>query len=330
MVADDALRTRIRARGDAYRAGSWLPAAIDELRRQRRHLTRRGMVIGVSGGVDSATVAALAARAVPADRLHLVHLPDKDSDPESSRLALELAESLGTHLDVRDLTPVLAALGLYRQLDDHVATLLGRRPGDLQDWKLVRTPPNTSLAVRWRVAATLIDGSAANTEPLDPTSLCFIVARMNYKQRLRTAVLYSVADEERFMVVGTANRVELRTGFFVKNGDGAADSFPLACLYKHEVRELAGELGVPPELRRRASTTDTFSGWQSQNEFFFGLDEEPFDLVLFGFEHHILPAAVADTAGVDPAVVSSLYAELACRQPFLRYLLANPLTKEQP
>jgi NH3-dependent NAD+ synthetase len=94
------------------------------------------------------------------------------------------------------------------------------------------------------------------------------------------------------------------------------------------VRSLAAELGVPAAITGRTATTDTFSAAQTQREFFFGVDEAPFDHVLFGFETGQSAAAVAQIARVAVDVVEGVYADLTRRQPFLRYLLSQPIPDE--
>lgn len=72
-----------------------------------------GVVVGLSGGVDASVVAALAVRALGPSRVLGVLLPERDSDPASTRLALQLAEQLGVkHLTLR-LTGALRKLGVY-------------------------------------------------------------------------------------------------------------------------------------------------------------------------------------------------------------------------
>jgi NAD+ synthase (glutamine-hydrolysing) len=61
----------------------------------------REVVIGVSGGIDSALTAALAVEALGADRVHCVSMPSRYSSEETRRDASALAESLGT--DFREL-----------------------------------------------------------------------------------------------------------------------------------------------------------------------------------------------------------------------------------
>src|SRR5690606_31611124 len=98
-----------------------------------------------------------------------------------------------------------------------------------------------------------------------------VIAATNMKQRTRKLLEYTHADRLNYAVAGTPNRLEYDQGFFVKNGDGAADVKPIAHLYKTQVYQLADELGVPAEIRSRPPTTDTWSLAQTQDEFYFSL-----------------------------------------------------------
>src|ERR1700693_1007078 len=77
-----------------------------------------------------------------------------------------------------------------------------------------------------------------------------IVAATNMKQRARKFYEYFRADRLNFAVGGTSNRLEYDQGFFVKNGDDAADVKPIAHLYKAQVYGLAKYLNIPEETRR--------------------------------------------------------------------------------
>ena len=102
-----------------------------------------------------------------------------------------------------------------------------------------------------------------------------LVAATNFKQRARKTLEYFHADRLNYAVAGTPNRLEYDQGFFVKNGDGAADVKPIAHLYKTQVYALAESLGVPDEIRSRTPTTDTYSLEQTQEEFYFAMPLEP-------------------------------------------------------
>jgi NAD+ synthase len=107
-----------------------------------------------------------------------------------------------------------------------------------------------------------------------------VVAATNIKQRTRKTLEYFHADRLNYAVVGTPNRLEYDQGFFVKNGDGAADLKPIAHLYKTQVYALADALGIPEEIRTARPTTDTYSLEQGQDEFFFALPYDKMDMVL--------------------------------------------------
>ena len=75
------------------------------------------------------------------------------------------------------------------------------------------------------------------------------LANANTKSRLRMVSLYQVAGSVGGIVVGTGNKVEdYGVGFYTKYGDGGVDIAPIADLYKTEVRELGGYLGVMNEI----------------------------------------------------------------------------------
>ena len=126
-----------------------------------------------------------------------------------------------------------------------------------------------------------------------------VVAATNFKQRTRKMLEYHHADRLNYAVVGTPNRLEYDQGFFVKNGDGAADVKPIAHLYKTQVYAIAEALGVPEEIRSRPPTTDTYSLPQSQEEFYFSLPYDKMDLCLYARSNGYPPEAVADAVGLS-------------------------------
>ena len=107
--------------------------------------------------------------------------------------------------------------------------------------RAARRRPLPPLLGRRRVA-----GRGAHARPASRSSAYReVVAATNFKQRTRKMLEYHHADRLDYAVVGTPNRLEYDQGFFVKNGDGAADVKPIAHLYKTQVYPLAEYLGVP-------------------------------------------------------------------------------------
>ena len=155
-----------------------------------------------------------------------------------------------------------------------------------------------------------------------------IIAATNFKQRFRKLMEYYHADRLNYAVAGTPNRLEYDQGFFVKQGDGAADLKPIAHLYKSQVYALAEYLGVPEEIRRRPPTTDTFSLPQTQEEFYFALPYDQMDLCLYGHNHNVPAADVAAAIGLSAAQVDRVYKDIDQKRRTTRYLHARPLLVE--
>ena len=152
-----------------------------------------------------------------------------------------------------------------------------------------------------------------------------VVAATNFKQRTRKMLEYYHADRLNYAVAGTPNRLEYDQGFFVKLGDGAADVKPIAHLYKTQVYQLAEYLEVPPEIRKRPPTTDTYSMPQGQDEFYFSLPYDRMDLCLYGKNNGISTATVAGCLGLTAEQVQSVYDDIDTKRSTTRYLHLPPL-----
>jgi NAD+ synthase len=155
-----------------------------------------------------------------------------------------------------------------------------------------------------------------------------IVAATNFKQRVRKMVEYHWADRLNYAVAGTPNRLEYDQGFFVKQGDGAADLKPIAHLYKTQVYELAAYLGLPELIRQRPPTTDTYSLPQGQDEFYFNLSYHKLDLCLYGKNHGVPAPEVATAAGLTPMQVERAYRDIDMKRSTTRYQHLAPLLVE--
>jgi NAD+ synthase len=171
------------------------------------------------------------------------------------------------------------------------------------------------------------DGSQA-TERLPLDAYLKLVAATNYKQRARKMTEYFHADRLNFAVAGTPNKLEYDQGFFVKQGDGAADVKPIAHLYKTQVYALAKELGVPAEVTARAPTTDTYSMPQTQEEFYFALPYDRMDLCLYALEHRVSAADCAAALGLSVDQVERVYKDIESKRRFAAYLHAAPALLE--
>ena len=299
-----------------------------------QQLKRRGVVVAVSGGVDSSVCLALAAQAFgPQPRCWPCCCPSGSPRRPASSSGKKMAEQVGVPWVVEDITAALEGLGCYRQRDEAIRkvfpeygegwkskiVIAGGAQGGVNFFKLVVRSPAGELREQ-RV-------------PHGP--YLQIVAAQNYKQRTRKTIEFFHADRLNYAVVGTPNRLEYDQGFFVKNGDGSADVKPIAHLYKTQVYALARHLDLPAEICSARPTTDTYSLQQGQDEFYFALPYEKMDVALWAYNHGVTSEALAGALGVTAEQASFVYADIQAKRDTTRPLhsraiLMRPVEEVRP
>lgn len=282
-------------------------------------LKRRGAVLGISGGVDSSVVATLCVRALGKDRVFCMFMPDADSEDDSLTLGQLLANQLGIEAKLENVGPALSAIGCYQRQIDAIRELF---PDYGPGWKCKVTLPSILESERLNISRLTVESPSGEIQSarMTPKAYLGLIAATNFKQRIRKTMEYYHADRLNYAVAGTPNRLEYDQGFFVKQGDGAADIKPIAHLYKTQVYALAEYLGVPQEIRKRPPTTDTFSMAQTQEEFFFALPYDKMDLCLYARNHGIEPAEVAPAIGLSPEQVARVFKDIDAKRRATRYL----------
>jgi NAD+ synthase len=290
-------------------------------------LRRRGVIVGLSGGIDSSVVAALAAKALGPTRVLGLLMPDLVSADESLRLGQAMADALGIRTVVEEIAPTLAAVGCYARQTEAIRMVM---PDYVEGDPFKIVLPSILATDRLNVARLTVCGRATGerTVRLSAEANLQLVAATNFKQRVRKMIEYYHADRLHYAVTGTPNRLEYDQGFFVKQGDGAADVKPIAHLYKTQVYALAAALGVPEEIQKRLPTTDTFSMPQTQEEFYFSLPYGKMDLCLFAHNAGVPAAEVADVVGLTVDQVERVFRDIVQKRRATRYLHAYPLLVE--
>jgi NAD+ synthase len=216
----------------------------------------RTFVLGLSGGIDSAVVCGLATRAVGPDRVLGVIMPSS-SNPDDAVQAARVASAFG----VRTLTVDLTSMARSFQAS---------------------MPTEAALEALRILPSGARDEAAAR------------LAMANVRPRLRMATLYYVANLVSGMVVGTGNKSEAMIGYFTKYGDGGVDLFPIIDLYKHEVREIAREIGVPQTVIDRPPSAGLWEGQTDESE--IGLTYDQLDAALAALES-------GQEQAIEPAVM---------------------------
>lgn len=309
---------RLDAEGEVEK----ITARMRELMASR--LKRRGVVIGLSGGIDSSVSAALAVKAFGPDRVVGLQMPERHSADETLMLSGMVAKSLGITTITEDITGILESVGFYARYDDAVRKVI---PEYGEGWKSKVVISSVFENRGFSLFSLVASGpdQTVTTRRLSLKPYLEIVAATNFKQRTRKMLEYYHADRLNYAVIGTPNRLEYDQGFFVKLGDGAADLKPIAHLYKTQVYQLAEYLGIPEEVRKRPPTTDTYSLAQGQDEFYFSLPYEKMDLCLYAKNHGFPAEAVATAIGATPEQVCLVYSDIDTKRSTTRYLHLSPL-----
>ena len=290
-------------------------------------LRRRGLVVALSGGIDSSVTTALAAKAIGTERTVTLLMPERHSADETLSLSSAVADHFGVVKIHENISEILAALGFYRRYDDAVKTVI-HEYGD--GWKSKIVIPNVIDGKGlnfFSIVAQSPDGDTIKKR-LPLNAYLEIIAATNFKQRTRKMLEYYHADRLNYAVAGTPNRLEYDQGFFVKLGDGAADLKPIAHLYKTQVYQLAEFLGVPEQIRKRPPTTDTYSLLQGQDEFYFSLPHEQMDICLYSKNNGIPVESVTESLGLTVEQVKRVYDDIDQKRKSTRYLHLKPLLIE--
>lgn len=203
-------------------------------------------VLALSGGIDSAVVCGLCARAVGPDKVLGVMMPSS-SNPDDAEAAQDVADAFEIKSTTVDLT-------------------------DLADLFYQSVPDSKTLWSEILGEDNAADGAEARTQ----------LALANVRPRLRMITAYYLANLCRGIVVGTGNKSESMIGYFTKYGDGGVDLMPIVDLYKNEVRSVARVIGVPERVINRPPSAGLWQGQTDENE--IGLTYEQLDATLDAME----------------------------------------------
>jgi NAD+ synthase len=244
------------------------------LKEKLEEMSKEGILIGLSGGFDSAVVAYLAIRSASAEQITLLNMPDRDSKRIHRKHAQLIAKDLKIPLNVKRISPTLRAAGVYRSLP------IGYAPGKrLKRWVVRLGRKSIGLETSDNLLAARLHPKAGS---LVAKGSAYVAT----KHRMRMIFLYQYAQTHNLMVVGAANKTEYLTGTFIQWGcDQCADVMPIIHLYRSQLDPLAEFLGVPEFLRTKAADPDVLPGVDDKGDLLGSF--EIADQILWGLEHGV-------------------------------------------
>jgi NAD+ synthase len=250
------------------------------IREKARDFSKGGVVVPVSGGLDSSVVAGLCVRAVGKDKVVGLMLPEKEGNPDAKKYALLLCRKLGIRHEEIDISNVLKAFGNY-------------------DFVLSKIPSRLLKKVA-------VGGFLGLYNPLKDglkgKGGAFVRKGMSYlylKNRVRFVFACKYAEENNLLLAGSAHKSEDMVGLFVKFGvDDLADIMPLKNLFRSQVLQVGEHIGIPQEILSRKPNPDIIPGVENKYWLFLRLAPEKVDLVLLGLEKGMKKEQIARDAGL--------------------------------
>ena len=274
---------------------------------------RNGVIVGLSGGVDSAVMAALAVRALGSDRVVGLVLPEKESNPVSREFAVAHAGSLGIEFREIDITPTVDSVAGYASRDEFIKGIIPEYSAGCKYNIALPSDLLERAALNLYVLQVMLPDGTIKKKRLQIQQFLTITSFANIKIRSRMIHLYAEAERRNLLVAGTTNRTELILGDFCKHGDGGTDIEALAHLYKNQVYQLADYLDVTADIINREPSPDTFSLPVTDQEFFFRIPFSKIDLLLYAWEHDVPQAETASVLGLSEEAVKRAFKDFTSK-----------------
>ncbi len=268
---------------------------VEFVRNEVKNFGKDGVLVGLSGGMDSSTVAYLCVEALGKDKVMGLILPERDSNPKNIDDAMNLAKSLDIPHQKIDISPIIKDLGAYDLVSYEEASDRTAIEQAVERARIISGEELPSTEHFSPTTATKSSSSAKNQ----------FAAFATAKTRTRMMVLYFHAIVKNYLLVGTTDLSEFSIGVYDRYGDGASDISILKHLYKTQIKQLAKHIGVPDHIVNKPSSGDLF-GMGLPNEVFIGLSYLKLDNILCGIRSGVADDVISRKSGVQPDVVESV------------------------
>lgn len=265
---------------------------------------KQGAVIGISGGIDSAVMAAICAKSIGSKQILGLIMPEKESDPTSQILAKRLAEKFQIETKIIDITSILESFEVYKIKEQIVKEKFPDFNGNCK-YRIV-VPPKFSSSIGIPFLEILDNENKKHQFKISLSEFLTLTAASSIKHRVRMTMLYYYAEKNNFCVMGTTNKSEFLQGYFVKYGDGGTDIEPLTNLYKSQIYQIGQFLEIPNEILDNDPSPDIWSFSTSDEEFFYSVPYHIVDLILYARENNISKSVIQKISNLSLEQIENL------------------------
>jgi NAD+ synthase len=248
---------------------------------------KKGVVLGVSGGIDSAVALTLCVQEFGKENVYGLLLPEKESAPSSKTLGAEICETLEVPYEEVPISPILEALNIYEKKEQLIKKTCPGYDPRIHKTSLVLPDFLNQGLLNVPYIRLIKDGETVAKYRLKASDYLELIGLQGIKQRSRMVIQYMYAEKLNYAVCGTTNKTELLLGQFVKYGDGGVDLEPLADCYKTQIYALGRFLKVNEEIMKRPPSADTWSHYTTDEEFYWRMPIHVMDQLLYSQEHQL-------------------------------------------
>jgi NAD+ synthase len=259
---------------------------------------KKGAVLGVSGGIDSAVALTLCVQELGKENVFGLLLPEKESAPSSKTLGADICESLDVPYEEVPITPILESLNIYERKDRILKRVCPEYDPEIHKTSLVLPDFLNQGLLNVPYIRLIKDGETVAKYRLKASDYLELIGLQGVKQRSRMLIQYMYAETLNYVVCGTTNKTELLLGQYVKYGDGGVDLEPLADCYKTQIYALGKFLNVNEEIMKRPPSADTWSHYTTDEEFYWRMPMHIIDQILYSREHNLPSKVIEKNTGL--------------------------------
>jgi NAD+ synthase len=240
-----------------------------------------GVLMGLSGGLDSTVLVTLAVRALGKEKVHVYFLQDRNGEKDSCAKARLVAEGLGLNLNIGSIDAVMrekekdAAFFKFISL---LPTFMLPLASSFYYIVVGETPYMTTLRKeelkKSKFRRWLYDNVVNGLEEM-----------FDGPCATRRVVLEKIAKEKNLLILGSGNYSEDLTGWFTVKGIDNMPCSPIMGLLKTQVRHLSKYLNIPVSVQKRAPSADVLRG--ADDTLALGMSFDKIDVILYGMEHNM-------------------------------------------